>query len=149
MNDYDRLLNSPTLSRLQELSAQEFEAAVKRLVAHEFEIARQNGAREAPVTGEEIYYDAPPEHHIQLEQRAVRAILAKKWFAECEAPPWALALGGLPLKRADCEALLNGIHQGNQRSMLVSLYGTRLMGAGWDYRRAMPFEVFCSQVLAG
>jgi hypothetical protein len=93
-SDYDRLLKSPTLNRLQELSAQEFEAAAKRLVEREFEIARQRGARKAPITGEEIYYDAPPEHHTQLEARAVRAVLAKKWFAECEAPPWALALGG-------------------------------------------------------
>ena len=77
MNDYDRLLKSFTLNRLQELSAQEFEAAVKRLVEREFEVARQGGARKAPITGEEIYYDGPPKHHTQLEERAVRAVLPR------------------------------------------------------------------------
>ena len=77
MNDYDRLLKSSPLNRLQELSAEEFEAAVKRLVERKFEIARQNGARKAPITGEEIYSDAPPEHHTQLEERAIRAVLPK------------------------------------------------------------------------
>jgi hypothetical protein len=142
MNDYDRLLKSPVLNRLQELSAQEFETAAKRLVEREFEIARQRGARKAPITGEEIYYDAPPEHQTQLEERAVRAVLAKKWFAECEAPPWALALGGLPLSPEEIVALRNGVHQGKPRPGMLAGYGQHLRGAGWMLEYALPFERF-------
>ena len=42
------------LDRLQEVSAQVFEAAAKRRVEREFEIARQRGARKAPITGDNL-----------------------------------------------------------------------------------------------
>ena len=131
--------------RLLETSAREFEAAVKRLVERKFEIARQNGAREAPITGDEIYSDTLPEHFVELEKRAIRAVFAKKWFAECEAPPWALALGGLPLSPREIVALLNGVHQGKTRPWMLSDYGQHLRSAGWRLEYASPFENFAHQ----
>jgi hypothetical protein len=129
--DYDRLLKSSMLA---------FERQIESEVEREFSLL-PDGVCETPWIDEDFFYVG----RVALQQLVIRARLAQKWF-EFEAPRWAPPL---PLKRADCEALLNGVHRGNQRSMLVSLYGTRLMGSAWDYQRAMPFEVFCSQVLAG
>ena len=42
------------LDRVEELSAQQLEAAVRHLVERKFEIARQRGAREVPIIGGEF-----------------------------------------------------------------------------------------------
>lgn len=102
--------------RLLAISTKEFEAAIKHLVERKFERARQRGARKMPITGDEIYYDdAPSEHYAQLVRRATKALIARKWFAECESPPWALALGGLPLSQDEIVSLLNDHDRGDYR----------------------------------
>jgi hypothetical protein len=130
------------LDRLQEASAQELERAIERRVEQLFEVALQSGAREAPITGDTFY---PESQRAELEARAVRALLARKWFAENEAPPWA---GELPLTPDECIARFNGPNRGSRRGILVGEYGQLLRSMGWNLQHVPPFEVFCSQVLS-
>src|SRR4051794_6563764 len=125
--------------KLIQVSEAEVERALERRVHQLFEIARENGARQAPITADTIYPDMLPEHHTQLEERAVRAVLAKKWFAG-EAPPWALALGGLPVTLDEITNLLNGVYQGKPRPRMLSDYGARARSAGWMLEYVGPFE---------
>ena len=67
-------------NRLQEASERELEAHVKRKVQRLFEIVRQDLACEAPITGDQIHPGTTPKQYAILEERAVMAILAKRWF---------------------------------------------------------------------
>ena len=130
MSDYDRLL---------EASMRAFESAVVDQVEREF-AALPDGVCETPWIDKEFF----PIGRVALKQLVIRARCCQHWFG-FEAPRWAPPL---PLKLDDCHALFNGVHRGNQRSMLVGRYGIVLRGMAWDYKRALPFEVFCAQVLA-
>jgi hypothetical protein len=123
--------------RLQAISAQEFEAFVKRKVQRLFEIVRQDLASEAPITGDQIHPGTTPKQYAMLEERAVMAVLAKRWFEKCEAPPWALALGGLPLSWGEIVALRN---KGKPRPAALARYGEMLRAHGWQLKYAPPFE---------
>jgi hypothetical protein len=129
-NDYDRLLKSSMLA---------FERAIVDQVEHEFSLLPP-GACETPWLDEEFFSVG----RVALKQLVIKALCARRWF-EFEAPRWAPPL---PLKRNDCVALYNGVHRGNQRSMLVGQYGTKLRSMHWDYERAPAFENFCAQVLS-
>jgi hypothetical protein len=133
--------------KLTAISEQEFEAGVRRLVEREFAAvqALPSDVAEAPFTGDRFNphdVTAVTAH----KQRAIRALLAQRWFEDEVPRSWGLSL---PLKMNDCQALFNGRHQGQQRSWLVGQYGIHLRGAGWDLRYAVPFEVFCAQALGG
>lgn len=128
--DYDRLLQA---------AMAEFERAIVDQVEAEF-AALPNDICETPWIDEEFF----PLGRVALKQLVIKALCARRWF-EFEAPRWAEPL---PLKRNDCHALYNGVHRGNQRSMLVGRYGVMLRGMHWDCQRAPPFEVFCAQVLS-
>lgn len=130
LSDYQRLL---------EVSMREFERQIESEVEREF-AALPDDACETPWIDEEFF----PLGRAALKQLVIAARCCQRWF-ELEAPRWAPPL---PLKRDDCVALFNGVHRGNQRSMLVGRYGIVLRGMHWDYKRALPFEVFCAQVLA-
>jgi hypothetical protein len=127
------------LDRIQEASAQELERALERRVEHEFEAARQAGAREAPIIGGAFDPDGPLD--ADLMRDVVRALLARKW-AERELPPWMLPL---PLSFNDC--VCDGYS--NRRVLLRAQYGMHLRGALWYLQYAMPFELFCAQHLGG
>lgn len=128
--------------RLREISAQEFEAFVKRRVEREFEIARQRGARQAPITGDTIYDDASPEQQAEQVTRAVSAVLARKWFAENEAPPWC---GPLPLSQDEITDLLNGDNRGKHRPRMLAGYGQVLRNMGWELEHAPTFDLYLMQ----
>jgi hypothetical protein len=129
-NNYDRILRSSMIA---------FERAIESEVEREF-AALPDGACETPWIDEDFF----PFGRVALKQLVIRARLCRHWF-ELEAPRWAPPL---PLKRNDCVALFNGVHRGNQRSMLVGRYGVVMIGRHWNYVGALPFEVFCAQVLA-
>jgi hypothetical protein len=126
-------------ARLLEVSMREFESAVVDQVEREF-ANLPAGACETPWIDEDFF----PMGRVALKQLVIRARLCRHWF-ELEAPRWAPPL---PLKRSDCTALFNGVHRGNQRSMLVGRYGVVMIGRHWNYVGALPFEVFGAQVLA-
>ena len=134
------------LDRLQELSAQKLERAVRDLVERKFAIARQRSARTMPITGDVIHYDAPPEHraqhHAQLIDRATKALIARKWFAENEAPPWC---GPLPLSQDEITDLLNGPNPGDYRPRMLAGYGQALRNMGWELEHAPTFDLYLMQ----
>jgi hypothetical protein len=136
MSDYDRLLKAAMI---------EFKRGVESEVERAFELAlkaMQSGeACEIPVIGDPF---PPPEYRAGLKERVIAALCAREWFTH-EAPKWAPPL---PLKLNDCHALFNGENRGNRRFELVGQYGILLRDMGWDFQRAPPFEVFCSQVLS-
>jgi hypothetical protein len=130
------------LTHLEAAAAQELERTLKLRVTQEFEAALQSGACEAPITGDTFY---PDSQRAKMEKRAVMALMARKWFAENEAPPWA---GELPLTPDECIARFNGPNRGSRRGILVGEYGQLLRSMGWNLQHVPPFEVFCSQVLS-
>ena len=90
--------------RLQAVSAREFELALERRVEREFEAARVraggvcDGA--APITGHPYNPNASREENAPHVKSAVRALLARRWWAEEAAPRWAMSVT-LPLTSDD------------------------------------------------
>jgi hypothetical protein len=138
--------------KLTAISEQEFEAGVRRLVEQEFAAVQGRWVKtlpddlaEAPFTGDEF----DPHDAVSVsshKQRAVRALIAQRWFEDEVPRSWGLSL---PLRMKDCQALFNGRHQGQRRSGLVGEYAIHLRGAGWNLQYVEPFEVFCAGVLRG
>jgi len=132
---------------LDDISEREFEAGVRRLVEREFAAvqALPGDIVEAPITGDPFHpHDA--DELAAHKQRAVRALLAQRWFEDEVPRSWGLAL---PLKLTECQALFNGRHQGQRRPYLVREYGIHLRGAGWNLQYVTPFEVFCAERIVG
>jgi hypothetical protein len=113
------------------------ESQVEREFARAFKALQAGEACEIPIIGDPF---PPPQYRDGLKERAAWALRARKWF-EFEAPLWAQPL---PLKRDDCHALFN---QPNRRLRPVGQYGIALRSMGWEYKRAIPFERYCAQVL--
>lgn len=129
--------------RLQKFSAQEFERALVRTVERLFEAARQSGARKAPVTGDFFDPAASREENTPRVERAVMALLARRWWAEEAAPRWALSVT-LPLSNDECVELINA---GDARLAFVGGYGQHLRQMAWDLPRCLPFEAYCATVV--
>jgi hypothetical protein len=127
-----------TTDRVQKAAADAFERAIKRTVERVFAIAKERGVCETPVTGDEWGSDLSPERYAELMARAVKAVLARKWF-EDEAPKWACPL---PVSRDEITALLNGVHQGKHRPRMRSQYGEYLRARGWRLEHVTPFELY-------
>ena len=133
------------LNRLQELSAQELERVLERTVKREFEIFRRSLPSDvcdcaAPITGNCYNPQAPQEEIAPHMKTAVRALLARHWWASEAAPRWAMSVT-LPLTLDDCVELNNA---GDARLAFVGGYGMHLRQMSWDLRRCLPFEAYCA-----
>ena len=134
--------------RLQEVSAREFELALVRKVEREFEAARVragdacDGA--APITGHPYNPNASREENAPHVESAVRALLARRWWAEEAAPRWAMSVT-LPLSNDECVELINA---GDARLAFVGGYGQHLRQMGWDLPRCLPFEAYCATAVS-
>jgi hypothetical protein len=136
--------------KLLGVSAAVFAARAALIVERELEAAveaaraRSEETFVAPHIEDAFALPGTPEEHDAFKARIVRALLAQKGFAECEAPPWA---GTLPITEDGIVALLNGANEGKRRPYLVVEYGRTLRALGWHIERAMPFEEHSAHLL--
>ena len=78
-------------------------------------------------------------------ERAVMALLARRWWAEEAAPRWALSVT-LPLSNDECVELINA---GDARLAFVGGYGQHLRQMAWDLPRCLPFEASAPRLCLG
>jgi hypothetical protein len=132
--------------RILKFSTDEFERAVRREVERLFELNRNSPdpSPEIPVIGQMLHRPDFDPHKSVAEnaewvELVLRALFAKKWFAESEGPPWAQPL---VLAYDGCLELLNR-RPPTRRGLLRAEYSMAFRNIGWEIERMPPFEIFC------